>query len=428
MTEPQRLSRRRFLGTAAAGSLAVAGLGALAPKALSGASPQALGERLVPPGKLALQQFSLRDAVTRRGIAASNAAGVAPTMGYLGGPSFPDDPTDLGPLVPLPGGFAEVFEYLASVGYKGFEFFQFSQGVNGAITTQEIRTALDNAGLQSIGSHTGSIGNLFNPTTKAQQLEIASILGHTLLGAAGDPSGRDTLSDNPANANQIGWQTAADRANAIVAELTPLGMKWYWHPEQNSCRFFNDPAHPELSTVRRIDWWAANVPGSYFEPDILHGLASRHRFPAADGSKWDFYGFWTTNAHRIIGWHAKDGSRLVPAPAPGVNPFTQTIQRTPTFTDAIVALEGSIGNGYPVDPDPAVPGFKKLFQDVGSKGSHYVFVESDSGPGPATDPGRSLRHAKISAQNLLGLRGGTSAKHQSSSSEESPFESEAEVG
>ena len=119
-------------------------------------------------------------------------------MGYLGGPSFPDDPTDLGPLVPLPGGFAEVFEYLASVGYKGFEFFQFSQSVNElAITTQEIRTALDNAGLQSIGSHTGSIGNLFNPATKAQQLEIASILGHTLLGAAGDPSGRDTLGGQP---------------------------------------------------------------------------------------------------------------------------------------------------------------------------------------------------------------------------------------
>ena len=428
MTEPQRFSRRRFLGSAAAGSLAVAGLGAFAPRALSGASPQALGERLVPPGKLALQQFSLRDAVTRRGIAASNAAGVAPTMGYLGGPSFPDDPTDLGPLVPLPGGFAEVFEYLASVGYKGFEFFQFSQGANGAITTQEIRTALDNAGLQSIGSHTGSIGNLFNPVTKAQQLEIASILGHTLLGAAGDPSGRDTLSDSPTNPNQIGWQTAADRANAIVAELAPLGMKWYWHPEQNSCRFFNDPAHPELATVRRIDWWAENVPGSFFEPDILHGLASRHRFPAPDGSRWDFYGFWTTNAHRVIGWHAKDGTRIVPPTAPGVNPFTQTIQRTPTFTDAIVALEGSIGIGYPVDPDPAVPGFKKLFQDVAAKGSHYVFVESDSGPGPASDPGRSLRHAKISAQNLLGLRGGTSAKHQSSSVEESPFESEAQVG
>ena len=161
-----------------------------------------------------------------------------------------------------------------------------------------------------------------------------------------------------------------------------------------------------------------------------HPARSReqHRFPAADGSKWDFYGFWTTNAHRVIGWHAKDGSRIVPAPAPGLNPFIQTIQRTPTFTDAIVALEGSIGNGYPVDPDPAVPGFKKLFQDVGAKGSHYVFVESDSGPGPATDLGRSLRHAKISAQNLLGLRGGTSAKHESSSSEESPFESEAEVG
>ncbi len=61
MTEPQRLSRRRFLGTAAAGSLAVAGLGALAPKARSGAAGN--GERLVPPGKLSIQHFSIRDSI-----------------------------------------------------------------------------------------------------------------------------------------------------------------------------------------------------------------------------------------------------------------------------------------------------------------------------------------------------------------------------
>ena len=51
-------------------------------------------------------------------------------MGFLGGPDYPADPTDLGPLVPLPGGFAEVFEYLASVGVRGFEFFQSTQNVN----------------------------------------------------------------------------------------------------------------------------------------------------------------------------------------------------------------------------------------------------------------------------------------------------------
>ena len=96
-----------------------------------------------------------------------------------------------------------------------------------------------------------------------------------------------------------------------------------------------------------------------------------------------------------------------------MNPFTQTIERPPTFapggprtTDVVYAGEGSIGQGYPVDPDPAVLGFKKIFDDVGAKGSHFAFVESDSGPGPATDPGRSLRHAKLGAQYLLGLRGG----------------------
>ena len=130
MTESQRLSRRRFLGTAAAGSLAVAGLGVLAPKARSGASGSGGGERLVPPGKLSIQHFSIRDSITRRSIANSRANGLTPTMGYLGGPTFPEDPTDLGPLVPLPGGFQEVFEFLAGLGFRGFEFFQFTQNVN----------------------------------------------------------------------------------------------------------------------------------------------------------------------------------------------------------------------------------------------------------------------------------------------------------
>ncbi len=75
-------------------------------------------------------------------------------MGYLGGPNFPEDPTDLGPLVPLPGGFQEVFEFLAGLGFRGFEFFQFTQNVNELgrqPTHAEIRSYLDAAGLTSIG-------------------------------------------------------------------------------------------------------------------------------------------------------------------------------------------------------------------------------------------------------------------------------------
>ena len=40
-------------------------------------------------------------------------------MGFLSGPDFPrTDPTDLGALVPLPGGWKELFEFLAGLGIK----------------------------------------------------------------------------------------------------------------------------------------------------------------------------------------------------------------------------------------------------------------------------------------------------------------------
>ena len=164
----------------------------------------------------------------------------------------------------------------------------------------------------------------------------------------------------------------------------------------------------------------------FFEPDILHSYAGRARFPdPVDGSLWGALDYWTRNSHRILAWHVKDGSRLVPPPARGVNPFTQTIARTPTFTDAILAGEGSIGQGYPVDPDPAVVGFKRIFDEVGQKGSNYAIIESDSGPGGPTDPGRSLRHAKYSLQNMLGLRGGVKANGKSSVADEATFESDS---
>ena len=123
------ISRRKFLGTAAAGAAGVAALGSWAPRAFSGEN--GLGERLVPPGKTSVQQFSIRDSITRLN---------GSVMGRLGGPTFPEDPNDLGPLEPLPGGFAAVFEYLASVGYRGIEFFSFNQGANGAITPERPST------------------------------------------------------------------------------------------------------------------------------------------------------------------------------------------------------------------------------------------------------------------------------------------------
>jgi sugar phosphate isomerase/epimerase len=416
-----------------AGPLALRTLGATPP-----------GERLVPPGKLGVQQFSIRDAITRRSIANSTANGLTPTRGYLGGPNFPDDPTDLGPLVDLPGGFNEVFAYLASVGYRGFEFFQFSQNVNELgrqPTIAEIRGSLDAAGLYAAGTHTGGLGGMYDPATGGistngmTQIMNAQILGMPMIGTAGDPSGRATLSDNPANPNQIGWAEAARRANLVGAVLAANGLKWYWHVEQNGFQFFNDVDHPELSQTKRIDWWTANTDGGvvFFEPDIFHAYAGRGRFPYADGSLWDAFGFWQANAHRIVAWHVKDGTRISPPPNPPTNPFTQVTTRPPTFApgglannDSIYTGEGSIGRGYPVDPDPGVVGFKKLFGTVDVKGAKFSIVESDNAIGPASDPGRSLRHAKLGAAYMLGLRAGPKVKATSSDAGEEIFESQSE--
>ncbi len=413
MSNEQTISRRKLIGTAAAGAAGVAVLGSWAPKAFSGSN--GVGERLVPPGKSSIQQFSIRDAITRLN---------GSVMGHLGGPTFPDDPNDLGPLEPLPGGFAAVFEYLVSVGYRGIEFFSFSQGANGAITIPEIRTALDNAGLASTGTHTGGLAAMVNPTTRQVQIDIAHTLGHTIIGTAGDPVGG-------AGANLLAnWQIAAANYNSVGAALASEGMRYYLHPEQNNFNFFNDPAHPELSTVHRLDWFTENTDPSvvWFEPDIFHAYSGRARFPGPTAATiFDLPGWFFRNQRRLLAWHIKDGSRLVPQPAPPANPFTQTVQRTPTFVDALYSLEGSIGQGYPVDPDPAVIGFKRLFDEIGAKGSRFYIVESDSGPGPASDPGRSLRHAKISLQNLFGLRGGGKGHPHSTVVDDASLESEAEV-
>jgi hypothetical protein len=84
----------------------------------------------------------------------------------------------------------------------------------------------------------------------------------------------------------------------------------------------------------------------------------------------------------------------------------------PTFplnggVDVVYVGEGSIGQGYPADVDPAVLGFPETFARFRLSSPGWFHTESDAGPGPAaTDPGRSLRWAKISARYMLLLRAG----------------------
>src|SRR5918992_1904350 len=169
------ISRRQLLaGAGVAAAACAAGPGNVFAATKTNATKAPSG-RLIPDGKLGTITFTQRDVPPRLGIAASAALGVAPTMGFVGGPDFPEDPNDLGPLVPLPGGWRELLEFLRGVGFKQIEFAGYGQNAanpGGAapnpapsgVTTPESRAAylaygrtlrgfLDEFGLDAIGNH-----------------------------------------------------------------------------------------------------------------------------------------------------------------------------------------------------------------------------------------------------------------------------------
>jgi sugar phosphate isomerase/epimerase len=406
MSSESSFSRRTLLSAGAG----IAGVAALGGTPAVGSEPpgdgpggrDARGGRLVPRGRLGVQQWALRDAITRADRS---------VMGYLGGANFPTDPADRGPLVPLPGGFRAVFAYLVSVGYKGVEFFSFDQGANGPITVREIRRALDDAGLVAAGSHQGGLQQMINPAYRQDQIHIAGVLGHRMIGTAADPFPGPP--GQPPSGLLADWQKAAGDANTVGAALRAAGLKYFFHPEQDWFRFFSDPAHPELNRVHRLDWFTDNTDPRlvFFEPDTMHTLAGRGRFPdPVDGRLFDVNAWYGRLAakRRLIAWHVKDADRVIPLPPVGTNPFTQERTRPGFFAnpDVVYVGEGSIGRGYPVDPDPQVLGYQETFTRFRLSEPGWFHTESDAGPGPGTDPGRSLRWAKISARYMLQLRKG----------------------
>jgi sugar phosphate isomerase/epimerase len=435
MGAPNTLNRRRFLGVVA-GTAAAAATAPLGPTSVLAApvAQQSGNALLIPRGKMGTITFTQRDVPSRIGIAASAALGVSPTMGYLGGPTFPQDPTDLGPLVPLPGGWRELLEYLANLGYKQIEFAGYGQNAAnpggpapspapGGVTTPESRAAylaygrtlrgfLDEFDLEAIGNHgfipstwpgPSSPGGMSTNDYERYQteLEFASILGMPFMGTGNDPTSANNRNIEP-------WTVAGEKWEALNVLSLQWGIHLYPHNHSPAYNFLQDGPMVTVTQDR--------LTGAPIEPMVVRGESGKrlmqHYIDITDPDlcvlEMDIY--WAHVAQHQWRWRYDwDGSRVEDI----FDPLDQVATQTMRYA-LFHAKDGDrtdqppgVGNGYNIIPfgDPRSDiDFETFFSDMGALGFHNPNYEQDNAPGGSADPGQSLRHAAISASNMLTLR------------------------
>jgi hypothetical protein len=430
-----RISRRRLM--AGAGAAAAATFTPLGPASVfAPTAASAANGRLIPDGKLGTITFTQRDVPTRVGIAASAALGVAPTMGRLGGPDFPADPTDLGPLVPLPGGWLELFEFLANCGFKQIEFAGYGQNAAnpgggmpnpapGGVTTPESRAAylayartlrrfLDAFGLQAIGNH-GFIPNTWNgPSSPGgamstedfnrlqTELEFAAILGTPYMGTGNDPTSANNRNIEP-------WTVAGEKWEALNTISLQWGIQMYTHNHSPAYNFLQDGPMVTVTQDR--------VTGAPIPPTQVRGESGKRLMqhyldvtnPALVVIEMDIY--WAHVAQHQWRWRYDwEGNRVEDI----FDPLAQVARQTQRYAlfhakdgDATTQAPG-VGDGYTMIPfgDPRSDiDYQTFFNNMGAKGYHNPNYEQDNAPGGTADPGQSLRFTKISGANMKALRG-----------------------
>ena len=427
----RKLSRRRLLagaGVATAGLLGPASVFA-APTAV------AAGGRLIPPGKMGTITFTQRDVPGRIGIAASAALGLTPTLGRLGGPNFPEDPTDLGPLVPLPGGWRELFEFLANAGFKQIEFAGYGQNAAnpggaapnpapGGVTTPESRAAylaygrvlrgfFDEFGLEAIGNH-GFIPNTWpgpgspgggmsaNDHERFQtELEFASILGMPYMGTGNDPTSANNRNIEP-------WTLAGEKWTALNQLTAQWGIQLYPHNHSPAYNFLQDGPMVTVTEDR--------LTGAPIAPMVVRGESGKrlmqHYLDITDPDlcvvEMDI--FWAHVAQHQWRWRYDwEGNRVEDI----FDPLAQVARQTMRYAlfhakdGDRTTQEPGVGNGYDMIPfgDPRSDiDFQTFFANMGAKGFHNPNYEQDNAPGGSADPGQSLRFAVISARGMSSLR------------------------
>jgi hypothetical protein len=426
-----RITRRQLLKSGA-GAAAAATLATLGPTVALGAA--AGKAKLIPEDKVGTITFTQRDVPGRLGIATGS-----PTMGFLGGPDFPEDPTDLGDLVPLPGGWKELFEFFAGVGIKQVEFAGYGQNAAnpggaapnpapGGVTTPESRAAylaygrtlrgfLDEFGLEAIGNH-GFIPNSWpgpnSPTGNGTmttndfnrymtELEFASILGMPYMGTGNDPTSANNRNIEP-------WTIAGEKWEALnTLSIESFGIQLYPHNHSPAYHFLQDGPMVTVTEDR--------VTGAPIAPTVVRGESGKRLMqhyldvtsPDLCVLEMDIY--WAHVAQHQWRWRYDwQGNRVEDI----FDPLAQVQVQTKRYA-LYHAKDGDrtqepvgVGNGYIFVPfgDPSSDiDFETFFANQGAKGFHNPNYEQDNAPGGSADPGRSLRFTEFSAFNMVNLRG-----------------------
>ncbi|MFI2436099.1 sugar phosphate isomerase/epimerase family protein [Streptomyces sp. NPDC018693] len=264
-----RLTRRGMLGVATgATTAALLGAAAIPAAAATRAAETAVGRGrpVLPPGRLGIQLYSLRDKVS--------------TLG-----------------------FAPVFAELEKYGYDEVEFAGYTQGSAGPITLAQLRRLARNHGLNPIGSHVGYYSSDPNAYTFAQNLtkvlDDAEALGLRHIGTAAGPFRYGDTID--------AWKRAAEDFNTYGAAARARGMKFYQHNHSDEFGFASDDP-----TVRLYDVLLAETDPDlvFLEMDIFWAYAGQFRFsrrPDGTPAPFDPLDYVRKQPHRYPLFHVKDG-------------------------------------------------------------------------------------------------------------------------
>ena len=191
-------------------------------------------------------------------------------------------------------GFATVFQTLSAIGYKRIEFAGYTQGT-GAITTAQIRQLMDANGLVGIGSHV-------SPSAGAMEqiLDDAETLGLPYVGIS---------LVVPANTTVAGWQQTAEEYNTYGAAAAARNIGFYFH------NHFQEWTLTEQAPTRGIDVLLAETQPNlvHWEMDIYWAYVGQFQ-SGQQPFPFDPLDYATQHRARIPFFHVKDGRRNQTSP------------------------------------------------------------------------------------------------------------------